>query len=81
MLYFLEKAGKIAAALGALPQPPVGLRRLTRKLRYFHPIYVLFLNNAQISRHRKNYDLLSHAWATVSGPLSQVCPPPLGSNL
>jgi len=28
MLYFLEKTGKIAAALGAPTQTPVGLRRL-----------------------------------------------------
>jgi len=28
MLYFLKKAGKIAKALGAPPQTPVGLRRL-----------------------------------------------------
>jgi len=28
MLYFLEKTGKIAAALGAPSQTPIGLRRL-----------------------------------------------------
>jgi len=28
MLYYLEKAGKIAAALGVRPQTPVSLRRM-----------------------------------------------------
>jgi len=57
MLYFLEKAEKIAAALSAPPSTPVGLRRLEALLPdppscYPHSIYVLFLTAAPISRHR-----------------------------
>jgi len=48
MLYFLEKVGKISAALGAPPPTPVGLRRLGAlppdpPSCYSHYIYVLFL--------------------------------------
>jgi len=57
MLYFLEKAGKIAAALGAPPPnlrwPPVaGVSALRPPSCYPHSIYVLFLSTAPISRHR-----------------------------
>jgi len=49
MLYILETAGKIAAALGLCPQTPVSLRRLGAPPPDPHPscysrsIYVLLL--------------------------------------
>jgi len=41
---------------------------------------VLLLSTAQdFSASLKLQQILSHTWATVSGPLSQACPP--GPNL
>jgi len=57
MLYCLEKAGKIAAALGAPPLNPHWPP--TPKLLFPLNLRVI-LSTAQISRHRQNYILLSH---------------------
>jgi len=56
---FFGKAGKIAAALGALspyPRWPPAARGSAPRLPscYSYLIYMLFLSTAQISRHRQN---------------------------
>jgi len=59
MLYFLEKAGKIAAALWAPPPTPVDLRRLSALLSDSQVVIptqftCYSLSTAKISRHRQN---------------------------
>jgi len=77
ILYFLKKAVKIAAALRAPPLnprwPPAAGDSAPRPPNCCsHSSYVLLLSNAQISRHRWNYDVLSHTWVTESGPPSRI---------
>jgi len=55
---FLEKAEKIAAA--SRWPPAAGGSASKPSSCYSQSTYVLLLSTAQISRHRYNYDLLSH---------------------
>jgi len=73
MLYFLTKAGEIAAALGTPPPNPLGLRQLPQVVTFTQLTcyFWVLLRLLGIVKNRTYYLILERR---LVGPLSQACP-------